>query len=119
MTAYKRGDILLVKFPMPDIQQYKPRPALVIQNNDNNQKLTHTIFLQITSNISNKGLPSQYFIDLNTAEGKLSGLLTDSVVKAEVIFTLPREFLYKKLGCLLPSGLEQIEKCIKYSLDLK
>ena len=118
MTTCKRGDIVLVKFPMPDLQQYKPRPALVIQNDENNEKLKNTILLQITSNISNKDLPTQYFIDLNTKEGKQSGLLMNSVVKAEVIFTLPQESIYKKLGFLSENAMKVIEQCIKSSLKI-
>ncbi|MFQ6057054.1 MAG: type II toxin-antitoxin system PemK/MazF family toxin [Methanosarcinales archaeon] len=40
---YKRGEVVLVKFPMPDLSQFKPRPALVIQNDVNNQRLKNII----------------------------------------------------------------------------
>ena len=32
MTTYKRGDVILVKFPYSDLVRYKKRPALVVQN---------------------------------------------------------------------------------------
>jgi len=37
MMNYKRGDVVLVRFPMPDLSLYKPRPALIIQNDKNNK----------------------------------------------------------------------------------
>ena len=32
MTTYKRGDVILVKFPYSDLVRYKKRPALVVQD---------------------------------------------------------------------------------------
>ena len=98
--SYKRGEVVLVNFPMPDLQLYKPRPALIVQSDKNNARLKNLIFLQITSNLSKKFEETQYLIKLNSEEGKNSGLLTDSVIKAELIFTLPKTFVYWKLGSL-------------------
>ena len=119
MTNYNRGDIVLVRFPMPDLKKYKPRPALIIQNDTNNEKLANTILLQITSNLSNKDLSTQYYIDIDSDEGKASGLLTNSVVKAEVIFTLPQKSIYKKIGSLSDNAMKEIDRCMKYSLSLE
>ncbi len=58
--TYKRGDVVLVKFPMPDLSEYKPRPALVIQNDNNNKRLKSTILLQITSNPAVKTNPHNF-----------------------------------------------------------
>ncbi len=115
---YKRGDIVLVKFPMPDLQLYKPRPALIIQSDKNNARLENLIFLQISSNLANKDVETQYLIELGSNEGKTSGLVTDSVVKAEVIFTLPKAFVYKKLGHLPETIMKKINDCIKKSLGI-
>lgn len=115
---YKRGDIVLVKFPMPDLQLYKPRPALIIQSDKNNARLENLIFLQISSNLANKSEETQYLVEIDSQEGKTAGLLMDSVVKAEVIFTLPKAFVYKKLGYLPTGPMDEISSCIKQSLDL-
>lgn len=117
--TYKRGDVVLVKYPMMDLSLYKPRPALIVQNDDNNQRLETTILLQITSNISRKNEPTQHFISLNTEEGLKSGLKTDSVIKAESIFTLPKDNIYKIIGDLNDKVLLEIDDCIKISLGLR
>lgn len=116
--TYKRGDIVLVKFPMPDLQLYKPRPALIIQSDKNNARLENLIFLQISSNLTNKDEETQCLIKLGSKEGKTSGLVTDSVVKAEVIFTLPKAFVYKKLGSLPAALMDKINGCIERSLEI-
>lgn len=116
--TYKRGDIVLVNFPMPDLKLYKPRPALIVQSDKNNVRLKNFIFLQITSNLSYKDEDTQLLIKLDSEEGKSSGLLTDSVIKAEVIFTLPRTFVYKKLGSLPENVMNKVNECIKKSLSI-
>jgi len=91
---------------------------LIIQSDRNNNRLDKLIFLQISSNLSHKDEETQFLIKLNSKAGKSSGLLTDSVVKAEVIFTLPKAFVYKKLGDLPDSVMKLINDCVKQSLDL-
>lgn len=61
---YKRGDVVLVKYPMMDLSLYKPRTALIVQNDDNNRRLETTILLQITSNISRKNEPTQLLLNV-------------------------------------------------------
>lgn len=117
--TYKRGEIVLVNFPMPDLQLYKPRPAIIVQSDKNNTRLKNLIFLQITSNLSYKFEETQYLIRLNSKEGKSSGLIANSVIKAEAIFTLPKTFVYKKLGSLPENAMQKVDECIKKSLSIK
>ena len=37
MTAYKRGDVILVKFPYSDLVSYKRRPALIVRRDRRNR----------------------------------------------------------------------------------
>ena len=63
-------------------------------------------------------MPTQYYIDLKTEEGRISGLIMNSVVKGENIFTLPKSFIHKKIGLLPASSMKAIDKIIKISLAL-
>jgi len=66
--TYKRGEVVLVNFPMPDLRLYKPRPALIVQSDRNNARLKNLIFLQITSNLSNKDQDTQLLIKVDSKE---------------------------------------------------
>ena len=44
--------------------------------------------------------------------------MCDSVVKGEMIFTLPKIFVYKKLGSLSDDVMKKVSECVKISLDL-
>jgi mRNA interferase MazF len=51
MTAYKRGDVVLVKFPYSDLVRYKKRTALVVQDETVDTGLSQRVVVQITSNL--------------------------------------------------------------------
>jgi hypothetical protein len=43
MTTFKRGDVILVKFPYSDLIRYKKRPALVVQDETVDTGLSHKV----------------------------------------------------------------------------
>jgi mRNA interferase MazF len=47
MTIYKRGDVILVKFPYSDLVRYKKRPALVVQDETVETGLSQRVVVQI------------------------------------------------------------------------
>lgn len=46
----KRGDVVICEFPYVDGRRGKNRPALIIQNDQDNQRLTNTIVAMISGN---------------------------------------------------------------------
>lgn len=118
MIDYKRGDIVLLPFPY--VQNYKKgktRPALVIQNDIANKYSNNIIVALISSSIPSKIYPMHYLID--TRKEKHSGLGENSIVKTEVIITIPKKSVIKKLGSLSQSALLSVNECIKKSLALE
>ena len=61
---------------------------LVVQNDRNNSRMTNTILVFITTNLSRAAEPTQVLIDVTTPEGKPSGLKQTSVVSGENILTV-------------------------------
>lgn len=51
MTTYKRGDVILVRFPNSDLVTYKKRPALVVQDENIDTGLNQWLVAMITSNL--------------------------------------------------------------------
>jgi mRNA interferase MazF len=50
----QRGDVM-VEFPYTDVARSKVRPAVVVQNNRDNQRLRKTIVAMITGNLRRRG----------------------------------------------------------------
>src|SRR5271165_155738 len=84
----KRGDIVLLDYPYADGSGSKVRPALVVQNDRDNQRLTNTIVALITKNVSRVHEPTQLLIDVSTPEGRQSGLNQTSAVTCGNLFTV-------------------------------
>src|SRR5688500_11123844 len=107
----RRGDVVLVDYP-----HYaggaKVRPALVIQNDRDNQRLLNSIVAQITSVTRRAAEPTQLIVKLATAEGQQSGLRQDSVVNCLNLLTLDRGKILRKLGSLPTSIMAQVNQCL-------
>lgn len=76
----KRGDVVLVDFPLSSGAGTKVRPSLVVQNDRDNIRLANTVVAQITGNILRANEATQVLIELSTPAGKQSGLQFNSVV---------------------------------------
>ena len=78
----KRGDIVLALYPPAGGAPAKRRPALVVQADYYNQRISNVLLAPITSNLARRSDPAHYFIDISTADGKQSGLNQNSLVYA-------------------------------------
>lgn len=77
----RRGDVVILDYPYSDGSGSKVRPALVVQRDDNNRRLTATIVALITKNTQLAGRePAHLLIDITTADGQQSGLRVTSAV---------------------------------------
>jgi mRNA interferase MazF len=114
----QRGDVVLVDYPFSSGSGKKLRPALVIQNDRNNHRLTNTIVVAITRTVHRTHEPAQLFIAANSPEGQQSGLLFDSAVTCENIATVERQIIRRKIGNLPANVMSQVAQCLMASLDL-
>ena len=114
----QRRDIVLVDFPFSDGSGSKVRPALVIQNDRDNARLTNTIVAQATGTTHRALEATQVLVDLNTPEGKLSGLKFDSVVNCVNVVTLELSLVYRKLGALPVSLMSRVNDALKMALEI-
>jgi mRNA interferase MazF len=59
----KRGDVVLVQFPFSSGTASKLRPAIVVQADVNNRRLSNVILAAVTSRTHHSGEPTQLLID--------------------------------------------------------
>lgn len=115
----RRGEVVLVRFPFSSGAGAKVRPAVVVQNDQNNGRLISTIVAMITSTTKRAAsLPTQMLIDPANAEGHSSGLLRASAVTCENLFTLDQALVLRSIGVLTPALISRLNDCLKASLDL-
>jgi mRNA interferase MazF len=116
MTNCKRGDVVLVLFPNSDLITAKKRPALVVQADNLKTGIEQVIVAMITSNLSRRGHPSRYFIPRKSAEGKQTGVLTDSVVMTDNLATVFLKAIDTKIGAL--ENMTPIDSALRRTLGM-
>ena len=114
----RRSDVVLVDFPFPAGAGSKVRPALVIQNDKDNNRLLNTIVAQITGTTRRSLEPTQVLIETGTIEGRQSGLSFDSVVNCVNVVTLDKNHVLRKLGNLPDALMRQVNDALKVVMEL-
>lgn len=113
-----RGDIVLVRFPFSSGSADKVRPALVVQSDRNNTRLTNVIVAGITTTLHRSNEATQKLISVETPAGRTTGLVYDSVVTCENLATLDQRLIQRKIGFLQPDLMADIDDCLKASLGI-
>lgn len=116
--SVQRGDVVMVWFPFASGKGGKRRPALVLQNDDDNQKLANTVIAQITGNLQRIGDKSHVLIEVATSEGQQSGLLHDSMVSCNNLATIEQSLIDKVIGSLSPLLMQKVNDCLKAALEI-
>ncbi|NPA11493.1 MAG: type II toxin-antitoxin system PemK/MazF family toxin [Epsilonproteobacteria bacterium] len=95
---YSFGDIVLVKVPFVNNKEYKLRPAAVWFEEHSN-----VIIFGITSNLKMEGI----FLP------KKEGLIVDSIIKTNYIFTVDKSEIIKKITTLSEKYKQELCTIIK------
>jgi mRNA interferase MazF len=114
----QRGDVILAWYPFASGAGNKRRPCVVVQNDEDNRKLSNTVVAQITSNLARAADKSHFLIAVGTQEGKQSGLLHDSLVSSNNLATIEDRLIDQVIGSLDPVLVQQLNACLKAALEI-
>ena len=115
----QRGDVVLVSYPFASGGGSKVRPALVIQCDRNNGRLDNSIIARITSRIRYaRSEPTQVLIPAASPAGQQAGLLNDSAISCENIYTVRQDAIVRKIGAMPAAVMADVNDAIKASLDV-
>ena len=112
----KRGTIVLVPFPFTDLSGQKLRPALVVSRSD--RPGSDVVLAFITTYHDLPLLKSDLLIEKKAADFFQTGLKTSSIVKSDKLVTVDTAILLGELGELPSTWLQQVDKKLRYVLDL-
>src|SRR5437588_13035826 len=94
----QRCDVVIVEFPYTDKARSKVRPAVVVLNDRDNQRLRKTVVAMITGNLQRQGDPSHLFIDPATEPS--SGLSYPSLVSCNNLLMAEQAHIRQRIGHL-------------------
>ena len=112
-----RGDFVIVDF-RPMNPRAGVRPALVVQNDRDNARMSNTIVAQVTTNIRRSAQDTQVLIDSAHPDWIASGLRNPSVVNCSNIYTIEHGDVARIIGSLSPATMRQIDQCLKTVLGI-
>jgi len=119
MRELRRGDIVLTRFPyITDPERSKERPAVVIQNDVGNRFSQNLIVAAISSRMPGRDYPIHFRVPTDSPQWKGTGLQRDSVVKTEVILTIPKKSVTQVIGRFGEAAMHSIDECLLISLGL-
>ena len=116
--SIKRGDVVLAWYPFASGKGGKRRPCVILQNDEDNQKLANTVVAQITGNLARLGDKSHLLIEVATPEGQQSGLLHDSLVSCNNLATIEQSLINKVIGSLSAALMQEVNDCLKAALEI-
>lgn len=114
MTAYEKGNVVLVPFPFSDQTRTKKRPAVVISSSAYNQHSSDIVIMAITSQ-TEKTIGVAECLIQNWQD---AGLLKPSAIKP-AISTIEQTLVLKKIGKLSSHDVTLLETVLKELLDLR
>jgi mRNA interferase MazF len=110
-----RGDVVLVLFPHADLQTAKARPALVVQADHLDSGLSQVVVAMISGRLFRAGHPSRVVVRIDTATGRETGLLADSVVMTDNLATVTLAAIDRMIGTL---PMHEVDAALKHTLGL-
>ncbi len=91
----------------------KKRPALIVQSDAYAGVVGTLVVAEITKNLTMRSDPACSFIDLNTPDGKATGLVRDSVVSCLVLVTVYADTIARVLGTLSPTMNQKLDDSLR------
>ncbi len=114
----RRGDVVIVDFPFTSGGQSKVRPALIVQNDRDNGRLSKTVVAMISGNLRRAGEATHCLIDPATSEGASSCLHGPSLVVCVNLYTMEQADVLRIVGHLSDVLLRKVNDCLKAALEL-
>jgi mRNA interferase MazF len=111
----KRGEVVLVDWPYSDRMGSKLRPAVVVQADFLNGLIDDTILVRITSTAH--GIPGTE-VKLDPVAETASGLLHVSYAFCPNVLTVEQALVDQTIGYLSDPAMQEIERCLKATLEL-
>ena len=108
----------MVDFPFTTPGKSKVRPAVVVQNDIDNQKIGKTVIAMVTGNLRRQGDPSHLYVDPANPDGTSAGLSFPSLVSCNNLFTIEQASILRVIGSLSAVLIAKLNDCLKAALEL-
>jgi len=115
--SFKKGDIVIVKFPFVLKEQgemQKGRPALVLSHDVVQRRFTDTALAVITSQIPDNIIALEIILEPT----ELTGLKKRSLLRLDFIMTVPSDLISRKIGKISDDIMADVDMKLKLQFGL-
>jgi mRNA interferase MazF len=113
-----RGNVVIVDFPFTSGTQSKVRPALVVQSDRENRRLSKTVVALITGNLRRAAEPTHLLLDPATPAAASCGLFGPSLVSCINLYTIDQASVKQTIGDLSVDTMTKVDACLREALGL-
>lgn len=110
---YRRGDVVLVRFPFSSAAGQKDRPGLVISTDIYHDQWDELLVVVLTSKVPRAPRPTDCLLQ----DWQAAGLQQPSWIRSHLA-TVHRVLLTRKLGNLTSRDLQAVETCLRAAVGL-
>ena len=112
----RKGDVILVLFPFTDLTAVKLRPAVILTPEPTGADLVVAYLSSVVP--PNPLPPTHLLIASDHPEFRDTGLKETSVMRLDKLMTIARSRVRRRLGCLGPSLLAELDSHFKSAFGL-
>ena len=117
--VFRRGDVVLANLPFAtDPSTAKTRPAVIVQNDVGNRFSPNLLVVAISAQLPSRQYPTNLIVRRGSPDAAGTGLDHDSVVQTEVILTIPKARVARRIGRFSAGAMQAVDQCLRVSLGL-
>lgn len=102
----KQKEIVLLPYPFTNFENTKVRPALIISNDNFNEKQKDCILIPLTTVLKN----NSYSINLKDGDLREGYLIKTSQIKIDKVFTVEKDLIIMKIASINNKKFDEICK---------
>ncbi|HET6402717.1 MAG TPA: type II toxin-antitoxin system PemK/MazF family toxin [Candidatus Kapabacteria bacterium] len=118
IETYKRGSVVLVRFPYTDLSGSKVRPAVIVTPDRFLAQSEDVLCAFISSVLPDTLLASDIILRSDHPDFEKTGLKRSSVLRAHKLVLLDRDLVYSKLGDLSRELVEELNTALILALGI-
>ena len=116
--TFSRGDVVIVRWPNKYNQDFKGRPAIIIQADAFLADDNVTVLIPFTSDIQLPRLNCRIPVLVGTPEQTAMGTRGNSLILPEKVLHLPQSDIDRVIGRCPASVMSRVESSLRYVLNL-
>lgn len=113
-VTISQRDVVLIPVPFSSLENSKPRPVIVISNDDYNKKFDDFISISMTSQ---KLVSRDHILPITNKDMEKGRLIVDSIAKVDMIHLLHQKLIIYQIGRIRRDTFKKLKNMLMDVID--